>query len=126
MNRDVIAGKTYYYKVKSYFDLYGKTYVSEASESMQKTAVNQKGIYTVTLLEQDAEKPDDIVVKLHADAYNAVSKFTPEVYTDLLCLTDKTCTIKHLSLRYSGFYYTADLNLTKQTGTAKIASEYYH
>ena len=40
--------------------------------------------------------------------------------------TDKTYTIKHLSLRYNGFYYTADLNLTKQTGTAKIASEYYH
>ena len=124
-----------------------------------------------------------MVVKLHADAYNAVSKFTPEEYTEQMCLTDgtnetelklcgystdavewqdlpqntklmatlkpsqdiylkfrsngetieieteptdKTYMIRHLSLRYNGFYYTADLNLTKQTGTAKIASEYYH
>ena len=183
VDRDVTAGKTYYYKVKSYCDLYGKTYVSEATERMKKAAVNRKGIYTVTLLENDAEKPDDMVVKLHADAYNAVSKFTPEEYTEQMCLTDgtnetelklcgystdavewqdlpqntklmatlkpsqdiylkfrsngqtieieteptdKTYTIKHLSLRYNGFYYTADLNLTKQTGTAKIASEYYH
>lgn len=183
VDRDVTAGKTYYYKVKSYRELYGKTYVSEATESMKKAAVNRKGSYTVTLLEQDAENPDTIVVKLHANANNAVSKFTPEVYTDLLCLsdgknetelmlcgystdavkwialspntkrmatlkpsqdiylkfqaneplmeietehTDQTYTIKYLSLRYQGFYYTADLNLTKQTATAKIAGEYYH
>ena len=183
VDRDVTAGKTYYYKVKSYCDLFGKTYVSETTESMKKTAVNRRGIYSVTLIEQGGDHPEDLVVKLHADAYNAISKFTPEVYTDLLCLTDgtnetelnlcsysidavewadlsqdtnymavlkpsqdiylkfrsngqatqidtehtdRTYMIKYLSLQYNGFYYTADLNLTKQTGTANIASEYYH
>ena len=183
VDRGVKSGKTYYYKVKSYCNLYGKTYVSEATESMKKTAVNQKGMYSVTLLKQDTDNPDEIVVKLHADTYNAVSKFTSEVYTDQMCLTDgtnetelylcgystdavewfdmsqnrklmavldpsqdiylkfrsngqaldirtedtdKNYDIKSLSLKYNGFYYTADLDLTERTATAKIAGEYYH
>lgn len=43
VDRNVKAGKTYYYRVKFYCYLYGKKYVSSASESMKVKLINDQG-----------------------------------------------------------------------------------
>ena len=179
-DRNVKTGQTYYYKVKSYRYLYGKKYVATVDSSMKKTAVNQKGKYTVTYVK--TEDADELVIKVKSDKNNGISLFSPDIYWEEPVWTDgdnevafnlyaystdrvtwhdltkkegltaklkpgstiylklsaygepvfpnisecDTYVLKNLSVKYNGFYYTADMNLKTKKGTAKIIAENYH
>ncbi len=93
VDKTVKSGRTYYYKIRSYKDLYGKHYVSKYSESVRKTSVNQKAKYVINYFGFEPGISNEFVVKIRASGNNAISKFSPDVYRDELILSDQTIEI---------------------------------
>lgn len=69
-DKEVKAGKAYYYKVRSFCKLNGKTLYSDYTEELLLTATNKSGKYTIKDVSM-TDRQSEFVVALTSDAGNA-------------------------------------------------------
>lgn len=70
-DKSVTAGVTYYYKVRAYKKLNGKTIYGEYSDTVRLSAVNGKGTFQIQSLTEDNQKVKNLTFAITSDANNA-------------------------------------------------------
>ena len=71
VDKKVEAGKTYYYRLRTFGTYKGETLYSPYSEELCRSAVNQSGVYTSTVVSRDK---DQIILKMESKQYNSILK----------------------------------------------------
>ena len=88
-DKSVEAGKTYYYRLRSYGTYNGEILYSPYTDEMELSAVNKSGKYSSTLIKKGTNK---IVVKIDSEQYNGVlslsSRYSLDIAEDMYQIDD--------------------------------------